>query len=100
MKQRFRPTLYTNTSTGDALNDPDRDPAETRRERQSEVKVTSRCIHKVHKEVVDDVRPQLRDGRDEERPSWSRGRYAVLTTMPRAVCHDRAEVVHEYEESQ
>ena len=26
-----------------------------------ELKVTSHCIHKVHKEDVDDVRPQLRD---------------------------------------
>ena len=74
MKQRFRPTLYTNTSTGDAPNDPDRDPPETRRERQSVVKVTSRCTHKVPKEEYDEVRPELRDARDAERVSRSLGR--------------------------
>ena len=74
MKERFRPTHYTNTSTGGAPNDPVRDPHETRRERQSVVKVTSRCTHKVPKEEYDEVRPQLRDGRDQERPSRSLGR--------------------------
>ena len=75
-EQRFRSTLYTNTSTGDALNDPARDPPETRRERQCEVKVTSRCIHKVPKEVIDHMRPQaqLRDARNQERVSRSLGR--------------------------
>ena len=74
MKERFRPTLYTNTSTGDAPNDPARDPPETRRECQCVVKVTPRCTHKVTKEVYDEVRPELRDPRSEERGSRSLGR--------------------------
>ena len=74
MKQRFRPTLYTNTSTGDAPNDPARDPHETRRECQREVKVTSHRIHEVTKEGYDEVRPELRDARDAERVSRSLGR--------------------------
>ena len=74
MKQRFRPTLYTNTSTGDAPNDPARDPTETRRERQRELKVTSQCIHKATNEGYDEVRPELRDARDAERVSRSLGR--------------------------
>ena len=73
-EQRFRPTHYTNTSTGDAPNDPARDPPETRRECQCVVKVTSRCTHKVPKEVYDEVRPELRDPRNEERGSRSLGR--------------------------
>ena len=72
--QRFRSTLYTNTSTGDAPDDPARDPPETRRECQRDVKVTSHRIHKVTKEVIDHMRPQLRDARDQERVSWSLGR--------------------------
>ena len=72
--QRFRSTLYTNTSTGDAPDDPARDPPETRRECQRDVKVTSRCTHKVPKEVYDEVRPELRDPRNEERGSRSLGR--------------------------
>ena len=63
--QRFISNHNSNTPTGYAPNDAARDPPETRRERQREVKATSRCIHKVHKEAVDDVRPHVRDGRDE-----------------------------------
>ena len=74
MKERFRPTLYTNTSTGDAPNDPARDPHETRRECQREVKVTSHRIHEVTKEGYDEVRPERRDPRNEERGSRSLGR--------------------------
>jgi hypothetical protein len=74
MKERFRPTHYTNTHTGSAPNDPARDPAETRRERQSVVKLMSRCTHKVTKEVYDEVRPEYRDPRNEERGSRSLGR--------------------------
>ena len=74
MKERFRPTHYTNTCTGGAPNDPARDPPETRRERRRELKVTPHCIHKVTKEGYDEVRPELRDARDAERASRSLGR--------------------------
>ena len=82
MKERFRPTLYTNTSTGDAPNDPARDPHETRRECQREVKVTSHRIHEVTKEGYDEVRPELRDARDAERVSRSLGRPSASQRTP------------------
>ena len=50
--QRFRPTHYSNTSTGDAPNDPARDPPETRRECQCVVKVTPRALTKSPKKCM------------------------------------------------
>ena len=34
----------------------------------------SQCFHKVPKEVIDEVRPEFHDARNEERASWSHGR--------------------------
>jgi len=85
------PTHETNTSTGDAPT-PYR-PHGTRRERQRSVKVMSHCVHKAVKGVVDDVRPALREGRYENRPSWSHGhsdahrRTAAPPRPARAVLH-------------
>ena len=73
-EQRFRPTHYTNTHTGDVLNDPARDLSETRREYQCEPNGKSHCVQQVLQQVNEEVRPQLRDGRNKERPSWSLGR--------------------------
>ena len=73
-EQRIRPTHYTNTHTGDVLNDPARDLPETRREYQREPNGMFHCVQQVLHEVNEEVRPQLRDGRNEERPSWSLGR--------------------------
>ena len=41
--------------------------------------------HKVTNEDVDDVRPELRDGRYENRPSWSLGRYPLPHRARQAV---------------
>ena len=57
----------------------------TRKERQRSVKVMSHCVHKVVKGVVDDVRPELRDGRYENRPSWSHGRTRASRARVEAV---------------
>ena len=74
-EQRIRPTHYTNTHTGDVLNDPARDLSETRREYQCEPNGKSHCVQQVLQQVNEEVRPQLRDGRNKERPPWSLGRY-------------------------
>ena len=84
-EHKERPTHKTNTSTGDATT-PYRTYARgTRRERQSVVKVVLHCIHKATKGVVDDVRPELRDGRYENRPSWSHGRTRASRARVEAV---------------
>ena len=67
-------TCATNSSTGDATTPYRAYTPGTHRERQRSVKVMLQCIHKVAKEVVDDGRPELRDGRYENRPSWSHSR--------------------------
>ena len=69
--------MHQPSCSGDTPHDPARDPPETRVECQCVVKVMSRCTHKVLKEVYDEVRRQLRDGRAHERPSRSRGRQSA-----------------------
>ena len=82
-EQRIRPTHYTNTHTGDVLNDPARDLPETRREYQREPNGMFHCVQQVLHEVNEEVRPQLRDGRNEERPSFMEPRSLSMAHRPR-----------------